>query len=49
MPRSLGEVGVRESDLPDLAEAIMHDIWTRTNPRPIETADDVVSFLKTAL
>ncbi|MEQ8401234.1 MAG: iron-containing alcohol dehydrogenase [Parvibaculum sp.] len=49
MPRSLGEVGVKESDLPHLAEAIMHDIWTRTNPRPIETADDVVSFLKTAL
>lgn len=49
MPRSLGEVGVTEKDLPVLAGAIMQDIWARTNPRPIASADDVVAFLKTAL
>ncbi len=49
MPRSLGEVGVGESDLPRLADAIMLDIWARTNPRPVNSASDVVAFLKTAL
>jgi alcohol dehydrogenase class IV len=49
MPRTLREVGLTESDLPRLAEAVMHDIWTRTNPRPIRDARDVVEFLHTAL
>jgi alcohol dehydrogenase class IV len=49
MPRSLGEVGIGEADLPRLASAIMHDIWTRTNPRPVASADQVVEFLRTAL
>ncbi|MDO8290421.1 MAG: iron-containing alcohol dehydrogenase [Parvibaculum sp.] len=49
MPRSLGEVGVTEKDLPVLAGAIMQDIWARTNPRPVASADDVVQFLRTAL
>ncbi|MCE9650139.1 MAG: iron-containing alcohol dehydrogenase [Parvibaculum sp.] len=49
MPRSLGEVGIGEADLPRLADAIMHDIWARTNPRPVASADQVVDFLKTAL
>lgn len=49
MPRSLGEVGVAEKDLATLAGAILQDIWARTNPRPVETADDIVAFLRTAL
>lgn len=49
MPRSLGEVGVKEADLPQLAAAIMQDIWARTNPRQIDKAEQVVEFLKTAL
>lgn len=49
MPRSLGEVGVKETDLPQLADAIMQDIWARTNPRPIDKAEQIVEFLKTAL
>ena len=49
MPRSLGEVGVRESDLPRLAEAIMHDLWTRTNPRQLDCVEDVQAFLRAAI
>ncbi|MGV8995719.1 MAG: iron-containing alcohol dehydrogenase [Parvibaculaceae bacterium] len=49
MPRSLGDVGVAEKDLKTLADAIMQDIWARTNPRPVASADDVVAFLRTAL
>ena len=49
MPRSLGEVGVTAADVPRLADAVMHDFWTRTNPRKIETGEQVVEFLNTAL
>jgi alcohol dehydrogenase class IV len=49
MPRSLREVGLKEADLPRLAEAMMHDFWTRTNPRPVESPAQAIEFLKTAL
>jgi alcohol dehydrogenase class IV len=49
MPRSLREVGLTEADLPRLAEAMMHDFWTRTNPRTIESPEQAIAFLKTAL
>lgn len=49
MPRRLPDVGVRPDDIPRLAEAVMHDLWTRTNPRPLNTVDDVAAFLRTAL
>lgn len=49
MPASLTDVGVDASDLGVLADAVMEDIWARTNPRPVESADDVLEFLNTAL
>ena len=49
MPRSLPEVGVNATDIPRLADAVMHDLWTRTNPRPLETVEDVAAFLRSAL
>jgi maleylacetate reductase len=49
MPRSLPEVGVKAVDVPRLAEAVMHDLWTRTNARPLESVDAVAAFLRTAL
>lgn len=49
MPGSLGEVDVGEKDLPKLADAVMHDIWTRTNPRAIDCKEQVLEFLQTAL
>ena len=48
MPRTLREVGVREDQLPLIAKYTLFDIWGRTNPRPIKTADDVMEILKRA-
>lgn len=49
MPRSLAEVGVSEDKLPLIAEYTLEDFWGRTNPRPIKTAEDVMTILRTAL
>ena len=49
MPRSLGEVGVSENQLPLIADYTLEDFWGRTNPRPIKTAEDVMTILRTAL
>ena len=49
MPRSLREVNVSENQLPLVAEYTLLDIWGRTNPRPIATADDVMQILRRAL
>ncbi|RME67634.1 MAG: iron-containing alcohol dehydrogenase, partial [Alphaproteobacteria bacterium] len=49
MPRRLGAVGVGEADLPRVAENTMLDFWARTNPRPINGAEDVMEILRMAL
>ena len=49
MPRTLKEVGVTEKNLDLVAEYTLEDIWGRTNPRPIKTADDVMQILRTAM
>lgn len=49
MPRTLQEVGVGEKDLDLIAEYTLEDIWGRTNPRPIKSADDVMQILRTAM
>ncbi|NQV93736.1 MAG: iron-containing alcohol dehydrogenase [Sphingomonadales bacterium] len=49
MPRTLKEVGVGEKDLDLIAEYTLEDIWGRTNPRPINSADDVMQILRTAM
>lgn len=48
MPRTLGEVGVDESRYQQIAEYTLLDIWGRTNPRPVKTADDVMQILRLA-
>lgn len=47
MPRTLTDVGLARADLPRLADAVMRDRWTRTNPRPMERAEQVTEFLAT--
>jgi alcohol dehydrogenase class IV len=42
-------VGVQESVLPLIADRTLKDIWGRTNPRPIATAEDVMEILRRAL
>jgi maleylacetate reductase len=49
MPRSLGEVGLSEDDLPSLAAYTFKDIWCGTNPNPIADADALVPVLRRAL
>ena len=49
MPRTLSEVGVGEGRLQQVAEYTLLDIWGRTNPRPIKTADDVMQILRLAV
>jgi maleylacetate reductase len=49
MPRSLTEVGLKETDLDVLAGYVLQDIWCGTNPKPIRTRAAIVEFLRTAL
>jgi len=49
MPRSLGEVGLTENDLPSLATYTFKDIWCGTNPNPIANPDALVPLLRRAL
>ena len=48
MPRRIRETGVAESDLPRLAENCMLDDWTFSNPRKIETPEQVMEILRLA-
>ena len=48
MPRTLSEVGVGEDRFQQVAEYTLLDIWGRTNPRPVETADDIMQILRLA-
>lgn len=48
MPRTLGEVGVGSDRFQQIAEYTLLDIWGRTNPRPITSADDIMAILRLA-
>ncbi len=48
MPRTLSEVGVGEERFQQVAEYTLLDIWGRTNPRPVKTADDILQILRLA-
>ena len=48
MPRTLAEVGVGAGRFPQVAKLAMHDLWLRSNPRPIETEADVLAILRLA-
>lgn len=48
MPRTLGEVGVDEARFQQVAEYTLLDIWGRTNPRPVSSADDIMQILRLA-
>ncbi len=48
MPRTLSEVGVGEERFQQVAEYTLLDIWGRTNPRPVTTADDILQILRLA-
>jgi maleylacetate reductase len=48
MPRTLGEVGVGEDRFQQVADYTLLDIWGRTNPRPVRSADDILAILRRA-
>jgi len=48
LPGTLSEVGVSESQFALIGKNAMLSIFTRTNPQPIKTPDDVVTILKMA-
>ena len=47
-PTTLRAVGVKREQLPKIAEAAMGNLWVRTNPRPIESPEDVMKLLEAA-
>jgi alcohol dehydrogenase class IV len=48
MPRTLSEVGVGPDRFQQVAEYTLLDIWGRTNPRPVQSADDILEILRRA-
>lgn len=48
LPRTLREVNVGEDQFRKIAEYTLLDIWGRTNPRPVTSADDVLEILRLA-
>lgn len=48
LPRSLREVNVSEDQFQQVADYTLLDIWGRTNPRPVQSADDVLEILRMA-
>ena len=47
-PTRLREVGVRESDLPPLAEAVMEEAPLIENPLPIKGVEEILDLLRRA-
>jgi alcohol dehydrogenase class IV len=47
-PRSLREVGVERGQLSTIAEGSLENPWVRANPRPIDSADQVMEILEKA-
>jgi maleylacetate reductase len=48
LPKRLSEVNVGEAQFKLIGETAMGHIFTRTNPRPIKSPDDVLTILKDA-
>jgi maleylacetate reductase len=48
LPQRLREVGIKREDFHAIAEHTMHDPPVRANPRPINSADDLVEILELA-
>ena len=48
MPRNLRAVGIREEQLPRLAQNCMLDDWTFSNPREIRSPEQIMEILRAA-
>jgi alcohol dehydrogenase class IV len=47
-PRTLRDIGIREDQLDRIAEVALKNFWVRTNPRRIETTDQIREILELA-
>lgn len=48
LPTRLSEADVDINDLPEIAAGSTDNRWVKTNPRPLETVEDIEELLKTA-
>lgn len=48
IPQHLSELGIKESDLPQLAEQALNDVCTPGNPRPV-TLEDIIELYRKVL
>ena len=48
LPTRLRDVGIKQSDLKQVAENSMKDKWIHTNPNKISSASDVMAILESA-
>ena len=48
LPRTLRDVGLTEEQIPEIARHAYHDIWGKTNPRPIKGPEDMEHILRMA-
>ncbi len=48
LPTRLQDVGVQRDQFRQVAEGALENIWVRTNPRPVERAEDVLAILESA-
>eukprot|EP00457_Paulinella_chromatophora_P006638 gb/GEZN01006657.1/.p1 GENE.gb/GEZN01006657.1/~~gb/GEZN01006657.1/.p1 ORF type:complete len:444 (+),score=32.73 gb/GEZN01006657.1/:96-1334(+) len=48
LPTTLPEVGIKKDQLEEIAKAVMDDPWAHTNPKPIESWEDILGILEHA-
>ncbi|MCR9077456.1 MAG: iron-containing alcohol dehydrogenase [Hyphomonadaceae bacterium] len=48
LPGRLSDAGVARTHLPEIAQKSLSNRWVKTNPRPIETADQILEILEAA-
>eukprot|EP00457_Paulinella_chromatophora_P005617 gb/GEZN01005634.1/.p1 GENE.gb/GEZN01005634.1/~~gb/GEZN01005634.1/.p1 ORF type:complete len:414 (-),score=56.16 gb/GEZN01005634.1/:446-1687(-) len=48
LPTTLPEVGVKKDQLEEIAKAVMGEVWAYTNPKTIESSEDILEILENA-
>ncbi|MEM7701790.1 MAG: iron-containing alcohol dehydrogenase [Pseudomonadota bacterium] len=48
LPSRLSEAGIRRDQLPQIASGSVENRWVKTNPRPLETSEEIERLLATA-
>lgn len=48
LPTRLRDLGVERAVFPQIAAGALGNLWVKTNPRPLQSADDVIGLLEAA-